>query len=68
MSVFVSKYPDSTIKFLLLKNLDGQPLLAGYQEIYTKWGYRGLTRGRLKKYLFKLMKWIDFPDISAMML
>ena len=65
MSIFVSKYPDSTIKFLLRKNLDGRSLPAGYEEIYTQWENRGLTRGRLKKYLFKLMEWIDFPDISA---
>ena len=65
MSIFVSKYPDSTIKFLLRKNLDGRPLPSGYEEIYTQWENRGLTRGRLKKYLFKLMKWIDFPDIAA---
>jgi len=65
MSIFVRKYPDSTIKFLLRKNLDGRSLPAGYEEIYTQWENRGLTRGRLKKYLFKLMKWIDFPDIPA---
>ena len=65
MSIFVSKYPDSTIKFLLRKNLDGRSLPAGYEEIYTQWENRGLTRGRLKKYLFKLMEWIDFPDIPA---
>jgi len=65
MSIFVSKYPDSTIKFLLRKNLDGRSLPAGYEEIYTQWENRGLTRGRLKKYLFKIMKWINFPDITA---
>ena len=65
MSIFVSKYPDSTIKFLLRKNLDGRSLPAGYEEIYTQWENRGLTRGRLKKYLFKLMEWIDFPDTPA---
>jgi len=65
MSIFVSKYPDSTIKFLLRKNLDGRSLPAGYEEIYTQWENRGLTRGRLKKYLFKIMEWINFPDITA---
>ncbi|MBC8258459.1 MAG: hypothetical protein H8E38_05545 [SAR324 cluster bacterium] len=65
MSKFVGKYPDSTIKFLLRKNLDGRPLPTGYEEIYLLWEDRGLTRGRLKKYLFQLMEWNDFPDIPV---
>jgi len=66
MTKFVSNYPDSTIKFLLRKSLDGRPLPAGYDEIYLNWENRGLSRGRLKKYLFKLMEWQDFPDIPVL--
>ena len=66
MTKFVSNYPDSTIKFLLRKNLDGRPLPTGYDEIYLNWENRGLSRGRLKKYLFKLMEWQDFPDIPVL--
>jgi hypothetical protein len=47
------------------KNLDGKHLPAGYEEIYLKWEKRGLSRGRLKKYLFKLMEWENFPDIPV---
>ena len=66
MTKFVNNYPDSTIKFLLRKSLDGRPLPAGYDEIYLNWENRGLSRGRLKKYLFKLMDWQDFPDIPVL--
>jgi hypothetical protein len=66
MIKFVSNYPDSTIKFLLRKNMDGRPLPAGYDEIYLNWENRGLSRGRLKKYLFKLMEWQDFPGIPVL--
>jgi hypothetical protein len=66
MIKFVSNYPDSTIKFLLRKNIDGRPLPAGYDEIYLNWENRGLSRGRLKKYLFKLMEWQDFPGIPVL--
>jgi hypothetical protein len=66
MIKFVSNYPDSTIKFLLRKNMDGRPLPAGYDEIYQNWENRGLSRGRLKKYLFKLMEWQDFPGIPVL--
>jgi len=65
MSNFVAHYPDSTLKFLMRKNLDGRPLPAGYEEIYSQWENRGLSRGRLKKYLFKLMEWKNFPDIPV---
>jgi len=65
MSNFVANYPDSTLKFLMRKNLDGRPLPAGYEEIYSQWENRGLSRGRLKKYLFKLMEWENFPDIPV---
>ena len=66
MIKFVSNYPDSTIKFLLRKNLDGRPLPVGYEGIYLNWENRGLSRGRLKTYLFKLMGWQDFPDIPVL--
>ena len=66
MIKFVSDYPDSSIKFLLRKNLDGRPLPSGYEEIYISWENRGLSRSRLKKYLFKLMEWNDFPDIPVL--
>ena len=65
MSNFVAHYPDSTLKFLMRKNLDGKPLPVGYEEIYSQWENRGLSRGRLKKYLFKLMEWKNFPDIPV---
>ena len=65
MSNFVAHYPDSTLKFLMRKNLDGRPLPVGYEEIYSQWENRGLSRGRLKKYLLKLMEWENFPDIPV---
>ena len=66
MIKFVNNYPDSTIKFLLRKNMDGRPLPTGYDEIYLNWENRGLSRGRLKRYLFKLMEWEAFPDIPVL--
>ena len=66
ISRFVSDYPESAIKFLLRKNIDGRPLPIEYEKIYQKWEERGLTRGKLKKYLLKLMKWEDFPDMPVL--
>ena len=66
ISRFVKSFPDSAIKFIFRKNLDGQNLPAEYEDIYINWEKRGLSRGRLKKYLFKLMKWDNFPDIPVL--
>jgi len=63
---FVKSFPDSAIKFMFRKNLDGRNLPIEYEEIYINWEKRGLSRGRLKKYLFKLMKWDNFPDIPIL--
>jgi len=66
ISRFVGSFPDSAIKFMFRKNLDGKNLPVEYEEIYINWEKRGLSRGRLKKYLFKLMKWDNFPDIPIL--
>ena len=66
ISRFVKSFPDSAIKFIFRKNLDGRNLPAEYEDIYINWEKRGLSRGRLKKYLFKLMKWDNFPDIPVL--
>tara|TARA_Y100001970_G_scaffold287003_1_gene410555 strand:+ start:1183 stop:2037 length:855 start_codon:yes stop_codon:yes gene_type:complete len=62
---FLREYPESAIKFILRKNLDGRPLPAEYEEIYQKWETRGLSKGELKKYLLKFMQWQKFPDIPV---
>ena len=62
----MQSYPDSAIKFMFRKNLDGRNLPVEYEEIYFNWEKRGLSRGRLKNYLFKLMKWDNFPDIPIL--
>ena len=66
ISRFVKSFPDSAIKFMFRKNLDGRNLPVEYEEIYINWEKRGLSRGRLKKYLFKMMKWENFPDIPIL--
>ena len=60
---FVEDFPESAIKFLLRKNLDGRPLPIEYEDIYQKWESRGLSKSRVKGYLFNLMQWNDFPEI-----
>ena len=63
---FIRQYPDSTLRFLLRRSLDGRPLSAEIEAIYYSWEKRGLSRGRLKKYLLKLMEWPEVPDLPIL--
>ena len=63
---FIRQYPDSTLRFLLRRSLDGRPLSAEIEAIYYSWENRGLSRGRLKKYLLKLMEWPEVPDLPIL--
>jgi len=63
---FIRQYPDSTLRFLLRRSLDGRPLSAEIEAIYYSWEKRGLSRGRLKKYLLKLMEWTEVPDLPIL--
>ena len=63
---FVRKYPDSTLKFLLRRNLDGRPLAAEIENVYLGWEQRGLSKGRLKKYVLKIMEWSEIPESPAL--
>ena len=63
---FIRQYPDSTLRFLLRRSLDGKPLSVEIEAIYYSWEKRGLSRGRLKKYLLKLMEWPGIPDLPIL--
>jgi len=63
---FIRQYPDSTLRFLFRRSLEGRPLSAEIEAIYYSWEKRGLSRGRLKKYLLKLMEWPEVPDLSIL--
>ena len=63
---FVRQYADSTLKFLLRRNLDGRPLSGGIEEVYAGWEKRGLSRKRLKNYVLKLMEWSEMPDLPIL--
>ncbi len=63
---FIRQYPDSTLRFLLRRSLEGRPLSTEIEAIYYSWEKRGLSRGRLKKYLLKLMEWPEVPDLPIL--
>jgi len=63
MEKFVLQYPESALKFLMRKNIDGKPLPSNIVLVHAGWEERGLSRNVLKKYVLELMQWSDFPDL-----
>ena len=62
---FIISSPDSAIKFLMRKELDGRPLKSSEDEIYEAWQERGLSRGKLRKYILKIMEWENVPELEV---
>lgn len=58
---FVHKNPDSALKFLFRKQLDGKGLTTDEEEIYHSWEQRGMTRGKVKAYILSMMEWDVLP-------
>ncbi|MBC8259643.1 MAG: hypothetical protein H8E38_11540 [SAR324 cluster bacterium] len=62
---FILSSPDSAVKFLLRKELDGRPLKSSQDEIYEGWQKRGLSRGKLRKHFLKIMEWDSVPELEV---
>jgi len=62
---FIISSPDSAIKFLMRKELDGRPLESSEDEIYEAWQERGLSRGKLRKHILKIMEWENVPELEV---
>lgn len=58
---FVNKFPDSALKFLYRKQLDGKALTSTEEEIYLGWEQRQMTRGKIKSYIKALLDWKELP-------
>ncbi|MBU2643853.1 hypothetical protein KKI24_04040 [bacterium] len=58
---FVHKFPDSALKFLYRKQLDGKALTSTEEEIYQQWEKRQMTRGKVKSYIKTMMDWKELP-------
>ncbi len=58
---FIHKNPDSAVKFLYRKKLDGKPLPPAEDEIYEGWQSRGLSRPRIRDYILQIMDWTELP-------
>jgi len=60
---YVREYPDSALRFLLRREIDGRPLSREVESVHEQWQERGLVRGRVNRYLLELMSWEEIPDL-----
>ncbi|PCI25306.1 MAG: hypothetical protein COB67_10725 [SAR324 cluster bacterium] len=58
---FVHKFPDSALKFLYRKQLNGKPLTKEEEDIYADWESRNMTRSKIRHYVLNLMEWDQLP-------
>jgi len=62
---FIISSPDSAVKFLMRKELDGRPLKSSEDEIYEAWQDRRLSRKKLRKHILKIMEWESVPELEV---
>ena len=62
---FIISSPDSAVKCLMRKELDGRPLKPSEDGIYEAWQERGLSRGKLRKHILKIMEWENVPELEV---
>ncbi len=60
---FIHAHPDSAVKFLYRRNLEGKSLSSAEEKIYESWQKRGLTRTRVRDYILQLMEWKKLPEV-----
>ncbi len=62
---FLTEHPESAVKFLMRKDLDDRPISDDEERVYEGWQKRGLSRGKLRKHVLKLMEWESIPDVAV---
>ncbi len=62
MMDFIHKHPDSALKFLASRELDGKHLSSGVLDVYDGWKQRGLSRKKVLNYILEIMEWDALPN------
>ena len=62
---FVHRHPDSAVKYMFNKSLDGKPLTAQEEEIYRAWQKRSLSRTKMRDYVLHIMEWKEMPNLPV---
>jgi len=60
---FIRHHPDSAVKFLFRKTLDGKVLSNSEEGIYSDWQKRGLSRAKIRQFILQIMEWESLPEM-----
>ena len=52
-------------KFLMRKDLDDSELKPEDEQVHEEWQKRGLSRGKLRKHVMKMMDWDNIPEVAV---
>ena len=61
---FFKHYPDSALKFLFNRELDGKALNQETLKIHARWKTRGLSKQKLYQHLCNIMNWEKIPKMN----
>ncbi len=61
---FLKNYPDSALKFLFSRELDGKALNQTTLKIHVHWQKRGLSKQKLYHYICDMMNWEKIPKLD----
>ena len=62
---FIRDHTESAVKFLMRKDLDDSELKPEDEQIHEEWQKRGLSRGKLRKHVMKMMDWDNIPEVAV---
>ena len=58
-------HTESAVKFLMRKDLDDSELKPEDEQVHEEWQKRGLSRGKLRKHVMKMMDWDNIPEVAV---
>ena len=62
---FIRDHTESAVKFLMRKDLDDSELKPEDEQVHEEWQKRGLSRGKLRKHVMKMMNWDTIPEVAV---
>ena len=62
---FIRDHTESAVKFLIRKDLDDSELKPEDEQVHEEWQKRGLSRGKLRKHVMKMMDWDNIPEVAV---
>ncbi|MBF0280859.1 MAG: hypothetical protein HQM13_23910 [SAR324 cluster bacterium] len=67
MIEFIHSNPDSALKFMAQRDLDGKHLASEIADVHEMWRQRGLSRKLIRDYILNILEWQEWPEDKQLM-